>query len=54
MTLWIVHRGSEYLGGFIAERLELRAGSLFAMRGNRIVGSVASGPGLTWQARELL
>ena len=48
MKVWLVMRNGEKLGRFLAEELVLMRGTLFAKREGRIIGSVASGPGLTW------
>lgn len=49
MSLWLVMRYGEPLGRFIAERLEFRDDTLYAIRRGRIIGCVAGGPGLTWK-----
>jgi hypothetical protein len=50
MTNWLVKRHSKSLGHCRCERLHLEAGTLYAMNCGRIIGSVASGPGLSWAA----
>jgi hypothetical protein len=46
---WLVQRHGSKLGTFIAEKLQWRGDTLCALRGGRIIGSVAAGPGLTWE-----
>lgn len=48
MTNWRVERNGILLSHFLCGRLVLKHGTLYAENGVRIIGSVASGAGLTW------
>lgn len=48
MKQWLVKRGDKFLGVYIAEELRLDDEGLYAIRGGRTIGSIASGPNLNW------
>ena len=49
MKNWRVKRNGELLGHFIADEVVLIEGVLLAKRHGKIIGSIASGSGLTWE-----
>ena len=53
MKYWTVFRDGAKIGTFLCENVLYENGNLFAMRGGYIIGSLASGPGLTWESAEL-
>ena len=53
MKNWLVKRSGKCLGHFIADDLVLKDGTLFARRGGRIIGAVASGTNLSWHSAPL-
>jgi hypothetical protein len=51
MSIWSVYRDSEILGHWIGEELRIDGNTLYAYRNGKIIGSVASGPGLHWDEK---
>ena len=48
--LWIVKRDGKRLGSFYCDEIVRLEGGIYAKTGRRIVGAIASGLGLTWEA----
>jgi hypothetical protein len=48
MKNWIETRRGKFIGHFLCEDLMLKDGTLYALRNGKIIGAVASGPGLFW------
>jgi hypothetical protein len=50
---WLVKRDGVELGHFVGEDLVLEDGTLCAVQDGKVIGAIASGPGLTWEEERI-